>query len=115
MMDQKYLYPIIALICFTIVSLIVIYLLPPIPQWLSYHDFADTRKIWGIPNFWNVVSNIAFCLVGILGFLQLWHKFKLGAFTCWQEAAPFIAIFARVYFSLVSDLLITIGHPTMLA
>lgn len=39
----------------------------PIPQDPAYHDFADQRKILGIPNFWNVVSNLPFVLVGLLG------------------------------------------------
>jgi hypothetical protein len=39
----------------------------PIPQDPSYHDFADQRSVFGIPNFWNVVSNLPFVLVGLLG------------------------------------------------
>ena len=39
----------------------------PIPQDLGYHQFADTREIAGIPNFWNVVSNLPFLVVGLLG------------------------------------------------
>jgi hypothetical protein len=39
----------------------------PIPQDIRYHLFADTREIWSIPNFWNVVSNIPFVIVGLLG------------------------------------------------
>ena len=38
----------------------------PIPQDQSYHQFADQRAIFGIPNFWNVVSNLPF-LVGRRG------------------------------------------------
>ena len=42
-------------------------LLPPIPQPAGYHRLADTRVFFGIPNFWNVVSNIPFALVGLAG------------------------------------------------
>lgn len=42
-------------------------LLPPITQDQSYHDFADQRTILGIPNFWNVVSNLPFLAVGATG------------------------------------------------
>jgi Ceramidase len=42
-------------------------LLPPIPQPLWYHDFADQRSVLGIANFWNVVSNVPFVFVGGLG------------------------------------------------
>jgi len=42
-------------------------LLPPIPQDQSYHQFADQRTMFGIPNFWNVVSNLPFLAVGAVG------------------------------------------------
>jgi hypothetical protein len=42
-------------------------LAPPIPQNQDYHLFADQRTILGIPNFWNVVSNIPFAVVGVMG------------------------------------------------
>ena len=54
--------PYLILVGITIVSILTVFLLPPIPQWLSYHQFADARKILGIPNFWNVVSNVPFFL-----------------------------------------------------
>jgi hypothetical protein len=38
-----------------------------IPQSQSYHDFADKRALWGIPNFLDVISNAAFVLVGLSG------------------------------------------------
>jgi len=48
--------------------------LPPIPQDPDYHLFADTGKYLGIPNFWNVVSNAPFLLVGALGLLHVGHS-----------------------------------------
>lgn len=39
----------------------------PIPQWAGYHSFADQRRIFGIPNFWNVASNLPFAIVGLAG------------------------------------------------
>jgi len=41
--------------------------LPPLPQPPEYHQFADQRALLGIPNFFNVSSNIAFLLVGGAG------------------------------------------------
>ena len=49
------------------VSIVGTLLIPRIPQDESYHLFADTRTIAGIPNFWNVISNAPFALVGIYG------------------------------------------------
>jgi Ceramidase len=48
---------------------------PPIAQDQTYHSFADSRTIWGIPNFWNVVSNLPFAIVGIAGLWKLHASF----------------------------------------
>jgi hypothetical protein len=40
---------------------------PRIPQNESYHLFADQRTLLGIPYFWNVISNLPFAVVGLLG------------------------------------------------
>ena len=37
-----------------VVALLTFLLLPPISQDPGYHNFADHRTIWGVPNFWNV-------------------------------------------------------------
>ncbi|NNG11794.1 MAG: alkaline phytoceramidase [Halobacteria archaeon] len=42
-------------------------LAPPLAQWASYHDFADQRRILGIPNFLDVVSSIAILIAGGFG------------------------------------------------
>ncbi|HYM76629.1 MAG TPA: alkaline phytoceramidase [Candidatus Dormibacteraeota bacterium] len=46
-------------------------LLPPIPQPLSYHNFADHRGWLGIPNFGDVASNVPFAIVGLWGLIFL--------------------------------------------
>ena len=50
-----------------VLALAFLILAPPIPQDQDYHLFADQRSILGIPNFWNVISNLPFLLVGVLG------------------------------------------------
>jgi len=62
---------------------------PPIVQPLQYHEFADSRAFFGIPNFWNVVSNIPFLRVGIAGL-----GFCLGNEL--RSRAAWIALFAGV-------------------
>ncbi len=52
-------------------GVILIFLMDPISQEKSYHLFADRREIFGIPNFFNVVSNLPFILFGILGLVHL--------------------------------------------
>jgi hypothetical protein len=44
-----------------------VFSIDPIPQDPTYHAFADTRRILGVPYFWNVVSNIPFLLAGGAG------------------------------------------------
>ncbi len=53
-----------------IASLAAVLLLPPIPQDQSYHQFADQRSWLGMPNVWNVSSNLPFIAVGAAG---LWR------------------------------------------
>ncbi|MBT3343687.1 MAG: alpha/beta hydrolase fold domain-containing protein [Gemmatimonadetes bacterium] len=45
----------------------------PIPQSQEYHAFADTRSWLGIPNLFDVLSNLPFLLVGILGLRSCIH------------------------------------------
>ncbi len=47
--------------------LLIAAIVPPIPQPPEYHQFADQRDYFGIPNFFNVVSNLAFLFMGIAG------------------------------------------------
>ena len=51
-------------------SLTVLLFLPPILQNQGYHEFADARRVAGVPNFWNVVSNIPFMAVGAVGLVR---------------------------------------------
>jgi hypothetical protein len=54
-------------IAFTLLTAAAAFLLPPVPQPLDYHDFADQRGAFGIANFLDVVSNAAFLLAGLAG------------------------------------------------
>ena len=59
--------PMLVFFSLMVISLGGLLLLPPIPQDQTYHQFADQRTIFGIPNFWNVVSNLPFLAVGAAG------------------------------------------------
>ena len=52
-------------------ALVFFFILEPIPQDIEYHRFADQDPLAGIPNFWNVVSNLVFLWVGVLGLYKL--------------------------------------------
>ena len=43
----------------------------PIAQDVCYHGFADARRYFGIPNFWNVISNLPYMLFGGAGMVFL--------------------------------------------
>jgi len=78
--------PLMFLFGLAAVSLLALFLLiPPVPQPQDYHQFADQKTLLGVPNFWNVVSNLPFILVGAAG-LQFFRRdisagvFFLGVF-----------------------------------
>jgi hypothetical protein len=63
------------------VSLLGLFLfVPPIPQPQNYHRFADGMTLLGIPNFWNVVSNLPFVLVGAAGLKFFRRDMSAGVF-----------------------------------
>jgi len=67
---------------------------PPIPQDQDYFLFADNRSLWGIPNVADVISNIPFPLVGVLGLLALRKHWRDETrFMHAQEAVPFLVAF----------------------
>ena len=64
-------------------SLAIMFSLPRFGQDPSYHSFADQREFFGIPNFFDVISNFAFLFVGIAG-LRICFKKHLGRMRhCW--------------------------------
>lgn len=90
-------YASIFLIILTLISIfITFYCIPKIPQWLSYHQFADAKTFWKIPSFANVVSNITFCIVGIIGFITLNHQVKQATLTH-KEIIIFLVLFTGIF------------------
>ncbi|MGQ0429214.1 MAG: ceramidase domain-containing protein [Gammaproteobacteria bacterium] len=51
-------------------AVVAAFLVAPIPQDPGYHLFVDRRAIAGVPNFWNVATNLPFLAVGVAGFLH---------------------------------------------
>jgi hypothetical protein len=68
-------------------------LFPRTPQPLSYHHFADTRSLLGIPNFGDVASNILFLVSGLWGLAFLCRKSSHGQFIDSRERWPYAFIF----------------------
>ena len=67
------------IVCLSVLGVAVTFILSPIAQDLEYHSFMDQRRVLGIPNFWNVTSNLPFFLVGLWGLhsLLLSNRIKL--------------------------------------
>ena len=78
------------------VSLLALLPLPPLLQDPNYHQFADQRELFGIPNFWNVVSNLPFIVVGAVGLF----RFRRNAITLILFAGLFLTGFGSSYYHL---------------
>ena len=75
----------------TLLAIALALFLPAMPQPLAYHDFADKREAYGIENFLDVTSNLAFVLAGLAGLAAL-----MRPRTCFAGAAerwPYLVFF----------------------
>ena len=84
---------IIFLLAFTLAVVVVTVSLPPIPQWQSYHNFADRRAWLGIPNFCDVGSNVLFAVAGLWGLVFLFRGKASGQFLDQREKWPYAFVF----------------------
>ena len=73
-----------------VASAVGLALVDPIPQDLRYHAFSDSRRLFGIPNFFDVISNVPFLIAG-LGGLRVTLREPKGA-----SAAGWTVLFAGV-------------------
>ncbi len=55
------------LISVSLAAIVIAAMVDPVPQDPLYYVFADQRLLAGIPNFMNVMSNLPFLLIGIMG------------------------------------------------
>lgn len=60
----------ILLLCIIFGTFAFILSMQVIVQNPTYHQFADRRELLGIPNLFDVLSNIPFLLVGVAGFIH---------------------------------------------
>jgi hypothetical protein len=81
------------------VTLLAAAILPPIPQSVAYHQFADRRIFYSIPNFLNVASNLALLYSGMAGLVFLLRSpetLNHGTFIQLSERWPYIFLFLSV-------------------
>lgn len=63
-------YKLILLASITIIGIAIVFSMNPIVQNIDYHNFIDSKTIFNIPNFNNVISNFGFILLGCFGFIK---------------------------------------------
>jgi len=87
----------ILLLGVTVAVIVVDLFLPRIPQPQAYHNFADQRSFFDIPNFADVVSNIPFAVFGLWG-LAFWLRSNSNPnhFIDRRERWPYLVIFIGV-------------------
>lgn len=74
----------------------VVWLLPAIPQPLSYHRFADDSTCLGIPHCFDTTSNLLFILAGVAGLVFLGSAQGWRAFLDRRERLPYALFFGAV-------------------
>lgn len=82
-----------------VAMLLVAAIMPPIPQPAEYHQFADRRSYFGIPNFFDVISNIVFLFVGVVGLAFLLHphgSLASRTFAALPERCSYLILFLSV-------------------
>ena len=71
----------------------VAFMLPRIAQPLWYHDFADQRACFGLPNCLDTASNALFVLAGVIGLRFLYSSSARHTFIDSREALPYALFF----------------------
>jgi hypothetical protein len=82
------------LLATAVAAVVVAFGSPRLPQAIDYFDFADGRRLAGVPNALNVLSNVAFLAVGLAGLTALLGgRVRLGDP---RERAPWAVFFTGV-------------------
>lgn len=96
--------PEMVLLILLVIAITGLGLLQPIAQNPAYHNYADSRTFWGIPYFWNVVSNLPMLFIGLYGLRQCiryWSRRSAGVVR-WipvvLSAGIFITCFGSAYY-----------------
>jgi hypothetical protein len=80
----------------TLAAIIAIAFVPRIPQSEAYHNFADQRTLLGVRKFLDVISNLAFLLVGVLGLFFVARPDSRSCFLQPSERRPYVTFFLGV-------------------
>jgi hypothetical protein len=83
-----------ALVALLVLPLALLFAGDPLPQDPLYHSLADERTLFGVPNFFNVASNIAFLLAALPGLRVCLSRRRSGAWLSWAVFFGGIALVA---------------------
>src|ERR1019366_986135 len=78
----------------SLVSIAALCFVPPVSLGPGYHDFVDNRPIFSIPNGLDVLSNLPFVIVGILGVMWLSGRSSDRSFIERRERLPYLVFFS---------------------
>jgi hypothetical protein len=79
------------------IATMVTFLFDRFPQDPAYHRFADQQTWFGIPHFWNVISNVPFLFVGLAGLHYVWGGSAGKDRSSAQEKGAWTALFSGVF------------------
>ncbi|MBI4384437.1 MAG: alkaline phytoceramidase [Nitrospinae bacterium] len=97
MTRSSYAWRVCGILCAAALTAAGLFSFPPMAQDPAYHDFADKRTLLGIPNFGDVVSNLPFLAVGLMGLRFLKTNWNGGAlFVEGPEKRLWLALFGSV-------------------
>lgn len=94
MLPDKRLIVLLAIIVIAVAGVLSI---DPVAQDPGYHHFADQRGIPGVPNIYNVLSNLPFVIVGAMGIRLITRR--------WADAG--VIELNRVYWAFFAGVLLT--------
>jgi hypothetical protein len=85
--------------CALLAPWLIGWLLPPFAQPQSFHQYADQRVWLGLPHAADVLSNLPFLVIGVLGLHYLLHGWRTqnpSAFLKQRAAWPYTLLFAGI-------------------
>lgn len=87
------------LVTATLIAMIFLALEGPVFLAPTYHCFVDQRTLFGIPNCFNVISNVPFAVVGAVALYWLCFRPTGQSFIHPFEKLPYLVFFTGVFFT----------------
>ncbi|MGH6609001.1 MAG: hypothetical protein ACRECQ_01970 [Burkholderiaceae bacterium] len=87
-------------ICVLVIPWIAAWLLPAFAQPQTFHDYADQRTWFSVPHAADVLSNLPFFVIGVLGLQLTLHPSRVAAIdrrTVWPYASLFAGVLLTTF------------------